>query len=188
MKTGTSPFTILCHRIKRAMKQKGPLEGMTFYNEFSSVNERADNLPRVYVVDYSDNEGHGGGAGRGQLPTPPSNGMNSVLANSATVGLQLVVDKRSGWLTDDKVTLIKRMGILNIKDLLLDAIETNDNGEVDCSLDGTLSKPVMFATRESGIFDLGVIMDITVTLDGQRFHRASRSCLVEAEPAEPVDP
>lgn len=176
---GCAGFSILCERIRRAISHGNPLHGMKFYEELSLVNEKADDLPRIYIVDYSDVEEHGGGGvSVGNLPTPPSNGMNSIVSQVATVGLQLVTELRNGWITSDSVTNIKKMGILNIRAMLLDEIEKDENGDTDCGFGGALSRPVMFQTRESGAFDLGIVMDITVTLSGFRFHRAQRSCLV----------
>jgi hypothetical protein len=67
---------------------------------------------------------------------------------------------------------------MTVRNLLIDEIEKNDAGQPDCSLGAKLEKPIMFTTRESGIFDLGIVMDIAVTLPGRRFNRIQRSCLI----------
>ena len=147
---------------------------MKFYQSFKIRPEKSDDLPRVYITDYQDKEDHGGGA-----PSNSFSGRESVLRNNITVGIQLVVDSRNGWLTEATEERVKKMGILNIRAIILDELETNDAGEADCSLDGLLDKPIMFSTRESGVFDLGLVMDITVTLSPIRFNRKERSCLIE---------
>lgn len=167
-------FEELCRRIRRSVGNGKTLQGMKFYESFDMRNEGADHLPRVYVVDYSEKESHAGGA-----PQNSNNGINSVIRNTATVGLQLVVDRKNGWLTDPlTVTTLKKMGALNVKNLLLDEIESDDDGEPDCSFKGALDSPPMFSVRESGIFDLGIVMDITVTLEGRRMNRITRSYVV----------
>jgi hypothetical protein len=150
---------------------------MKFYEQFDMRSEGADHLPRVYVVDYSEKEDHAGGA-----PTNSNNGINSIIRNTVTVGIQLVVDRKNGWFTDpETVTTLKKMGAINIKNLLLDEIEKDDEGEPDCSFYGALDSPPMFTVRESGIFDLGIVIEISVTLSGRRMNRATRACLIATE-------
>lgn len=168
------PLAKLCARITRAIQSGNSLEGMKFYQSFQYRPEKSDDLPRLYITDYTDKEDHGGGA-----PQNSPNGRDSALRQSSSVGIQLVVDSRNGWVTDATVENVRKMGMLNLKNLLLDELETNDAGEVDTSLDGVLDQPIMFATRESGVFDLGIVMDITVTLNPRRFMRQTRSALTE---------
>lgn len=171
-----SPLAKLCARITRAIQQGNSLEGMKFYQSFQYRPEKADDLPRVYITDYTDKEEHGGGA-----PQNSPDGRDSVLRQPSMVGIQLVVDSRNGWVTDATIENVRKMGMLNIKNLLLDELETDDRGDVDTALDGVLDKPIMFSTRESGVFDLGIVMDITVTLYPIRFMRQTRSCLLASE-------
>jgi len=173
-----APLAAFAARIRRALSAGKSLHGMKFYESFQVRPEKADDLPRVYITDYSDKEIHAGGAP--QSSTVP-NGFNTVIRQSATVGIQLVVDSRNGWITPANVDNVRKMGMLNVKNLFLDELERNDVGEVDCSLDGILETPLMFTTRESGVFDLGIVMDITVTLEGIRMDRSMRSRLVESE-------
>jgi hypothetical protein len=173
-----APLAVLSARIRRALSAGNSLHGMKFYESFQVRPEKSDDLPRVYITDYSDKEAHAGGAPQSG---PVPNGFNTVIRQSSTIGLQLVVDSRNGWLTHADVDNVRKMGMLNIKNLLLDELERNDAGEVDCSLDGTLEKPIMFATRESGVFDLGIVMDITITLDPIRMDRSMRSRLIESQ-------
>lgn len=166
MTLGDSAVSELCRRIRRDIAQGQPLYGMKFFETFEERSEKADDLPRVYIVDYSDREEISG-----------AGGINTPLRQSAVLGMQLVVDRRNGWLTDETVTNIRKMGALNVRNLLCDMIETYDDGQKDASLNARLDKPVMFATRESGVFDLGIVIEISITLDGTRFGRAERSCL-----------
>lgn len=166
MTLGDSAVAELCSRIRRDIAQGKPLYGMKFFEEFTDRQEKADDLPRVYIVDYSDREAIAG-----------AGGMNTPLRQSAVLGVQLVVDRRNGWLTDTSVTNLRKMGALNVRNLLCDRLETNDDGQQDASLDQKLDKPIMFATRESGLFDLGIVIELSITLDGTRFPRAERSCL-----------
>lgn len=178
-------FEELCRRIRRSIGSGQTLYGMKFYEQFTERNEKADDLPRVYVTDYSDKEEHAGGVPTG---SGAGNGINSIIRTIATVGLQLVVDRKNGWMTDSEVvTNIKKMGIINLKNLLIDEIEKNDDGVTDCSFTDSegisaLDQPPMFSVRESGIFDLGIVMDITVVMHGRRMNRATRSCLIAPAP------
>lgn len=177
MTVSSGAFEELCRRIRRSIGTNFPLQGMKFYEQFDMRSEGADHLPRVYVVDYSEKEEHAGGA-----PINNLNGINSVIRNVATVGIQLVVDRKNGWFTDPTtVTNLKKMGALNVKNLLLDEIEKGDSGEPECSLSGSVDSPPMFAVRESGIFDLGIVIEISVTLSGRRMHRTTRACLIATE-------
>lgn len=162
----------VCRRIRRAISAGQPLHGMKFYETFEMRSEKADDLPRVYIVDYSDKEEAAGGA-----PTNSDKGINSVIRVIGTLSLQLVCDRKNGWLSDHSVTNIKKMGALSVRNLLLDEIERDDYGDPDCSLSGKVEKPPMWATRESGIFDLGIVMDVSLTLYGLRMNRCQRSCL-----------
>lgn len=180
---GAGAFEELRRRISRAVSTGNPLQGMKFYEQFDMRNEGARDLPRVYITDYQDSEEHGGGTPTGDAAVTPdsgaSAGINSVLRNSITVTMQIVVDRKNGWFTDPStVTQLKKMGVVNVKNLLLDEIEKADDGKIDCSFGGELDSPPMFDARESGIFDLGIVMDVTVRLQGRRFNRATRACLV----------
>ena len=177
MTVSAGAFEELCRRIRRSIGANQPLYGMKFYESFDMRSEGADHLPRVYIVDYSDKEEHAGGA-----PSNNSNGINSIIRTVATVGIQLVVDRKNGWVTDpETVTTLKKMGALNVKNLLLDEIEKDDNGNMACNMAGTVDSPPMFTVRESGIFDLGIVMDISVTLAGRRMERTTRACLVATD-------
>ena len=174
MTVSAGAFEELCRRIRRSIGANQPLQGMKFYEQFDMRSEGSDHLPRVYIVDYSDKEEHAGGA-----PLNNLNGINSIVRTVATVGIQLVVDRKNGWFTDpQEVTTLKKMGALNVKNLLIDEIEKGDSGEPECSMSGAVDSPPMFTVRESGIFDLGIVMDITVSLNGRRMNRTTRSCLV----------
>lgn len=179
MTVSSGGFEELCRRIRRSVASGGALQGMKFYETFDMRNEGADHLPRVYVVDYADKESHAGGA-----PQNSNNGINSVIRTTATVGIQLVVDRKNGWFTDPfDVTNLKKMGAINVKNLLLDAIESDDDGEPDCSFSGALDEPPMFSVRESGVFDLGIVIEISVTLAGRRMNRTTRACVVRTDQA-----
>jgi hypothetical protein len=163
-------FEELAKRIRRDAKPGRPLVGLKFLEDFAVRNEGHDSLPRVYVTEYSDKEVPAGGA-----PTNSSDGINMVVRQSATVVLQLVTELRNGWQTGSDVTNPKKMGLLSLKDLLMDCIEKNDAGDPDCSLNGALEKPITFACRASGVFDLGLVVEVVITLDGLRMNRTTRS-------------
>lgn len=169
-------FDELCRRIRRATEHGQPLHGMKFYEPIESRNEGHDSLPRVYITEYSDREVPASGA-----PADNKPGINMVIRQSATVVLQLVTDRRNGWHTPVSVTRVSRMGLLTVRNILLDEIEKNEDGDIDCSLSGTVEKPVTFSMRLSGVFDLGLVAEIEVTLDGMRFDRSYRSRLITTE-------
>ena len=101
---------------------------MKFFETFEHRNEKADDLPRVYIVDYSDREVAGGGA------PATGNGIDSVLRVDVTLSLQLVCDRRNGWLSSHAEAGVRKMGALSVRNLLIDTIERDDDGNVDCSL------------------------------------------------------
>jgi len=173
---GDATLAEMCRRIRRSTARGQSLFGMKFYEDISQRNEKTDDLPRVYMIRYTDKEEHAGGGGTG------GKGINSIVRSTGVATLQLVVDKRNGWWTTDDTVGIKKLGLVNVKSLLLDAIESDDNGDADCSLASTADSPVMFDSKESGIFDLGLIMDIDVTLPSRRMNRAVRSAVVVAAP------
>jgi hypothetical protein len=162
----------LLNRLRRDIAATKPLHGLKFLERFEDRNEKADDLPRIYIVNYTDIEKIGGGAG----------GVNCHIRQNHTLTLQLVVDRRNGWFTGDEVTSIRKMGAVTLKNLILDRLETNDAGQTDAGLDGTTDAPPSIQIKESGIFDLGIVFDIEIEFPSLRIQRATRACLVATDP------
>ncbi len=116
------------------------------------------------MVDHNWTAEHGGGGG----------GYNQALRDQTELVIQLTTDERNGWFTDESVISIKKMGALNIANMLIDEIEKNNEGVVDMSLDGVLDAPLMYSVTETGVLELGIVQDITIRFKGHRYARGTR--------------
>jgi hypothetical protein len=89
-----------------------------------------------------------------------------------------VCDERNGWLTDETVTNIRKMGAINIANMIIDCLEMDDDSRPDLSLGGVADAPVMFQIRESGVLQLGIVIDITASITSLLYQRTRRSSIL----------
>ena len=173
------PFMELVIRLRRLCDpQTGTLKPLRFDETQLPRNDKHDNLPYCRIVEFTGSESHGRGAPMKRGPEYKP-GINSIVRPTQEAVLQVVTDRDNGWATDDSVvTDIRKKGLLNIATLLMDGIETDHNGLADASLSLTMDMPVMFSMRDSGLYNLGFIMDISITLSPLRMERTTRSCTV----------
>ena len=168
------PLGEIVRRIKRDIQAGEGLYGVKFDEKFDERNDKADSLPKLRIVDYTMTEDHAGMLST-DVPGETSNGVNTPLRQNQEVVIQLICDERNGWLTDKDTTDIRKMGALNVANMVMDCLEMNDSSEADLTLDDTTDHPIMFQVREAGVLTLGIVIDITVIIKTRLFRRARRS-------------
>jgi hypothetical protein len=165
------PLWVIDQRIDYHAQAGGLLEGLKVDREGKSEVDGVDDLPYVQWFSISDEEGHGPGAGTGVR-------MERKL-------LLMVAAKRDyGMFRRDPTDTSAGVGVMEWLDRVRDAIETkaDGTGESDPLLDGTQSRPILTAIRESAISDLSFTLMLEVTLTIESVCRATRSLVDDIEP------
>jgi hypothetical protein len=69
----------------------------------------------------------------------------------------------------------RKLGAALLANRIKDEIEKDDNGNPDCSLNGTVDWPIVFGARESAILEMGIVIDITLTIKSTKTRRTERT-------------
>ncbi len=133
--------------VKRLQFHSGPaqfLEGVGFKQELvSSETVGADKLPALRMLSFGATESHGPGAPSASQGGPARNNTPqqceqvwSFMLYTAVPGPMVQEDPEN-----DK---LKKRGVVDYVARILDAIETDTDGEVDAQLEQTAMRPITF--------------------------------------------
>lgn len=172
----SAPVWLMFHRLDWHVRPGGMLDGLKWHREGNVRVDGSKDLPSVQPLRISVDSAIHPGAPRPERNNPAF--ANTPLSNTIVVSLAIAVDQKHGFVERDPSKNNSRKGLLDWAGLLMDAIETDTQGVVDCKFSKSCAKPVSFQLREPdpGELSFAAVLDVVLTSDG--FHRAERSCRV----------
>lgn len=173
-----SPFWVILKRIDHATRKAvgdepaGPLFGLKWHREGSVQNDGKSDLPSLQPT-FADVETRIAGGAQKEADKRTA---NTPLDNAITFRMRLRTDTAHGFVRRDALDPKQKMGHLEWVALILDAIETNELGQIDSRLEKTIKEPVAFIVREPDFTTLSMESVIEIILKSTSYNRGERSC------------
>ena len=177
----SAPVWVALHRISWHSRAGGMLEGLKWHKEGGVRIDGAKDMPSAQPLRVSVDSAIFAGALLSGQNSPLKS--NTPLFNTIVVSIGLATDQRYGFVEMDPGKNNSRKGQLEWAGLLMDAVETDVDGTIDCRLNGSCSKPVIFQLREPDPGELSFAAVLEVVLTSDAFHRGQRSCGILPSPA-----
>lgn len=167
----TRPIVVIENRIKESIADPdGLLYGVTYDREARIQPLAADTLPFIQPVDYPYSERIFGGAAR-----EGDNVGNTPLITDGVLSLFVGARREYGMVIRDANNPADGKGVLQWANRLKDVIETDEFGNIDAFLSGTLAKPVSFVIRNNYVSELAFVVMLEVNLFTVPFYRGGRT-------------
>lgn len=165
------PIVVIENRIQKSISDaNGLLKGVIYDREARIQPLGCDTLPFIQPVDYPYFERIFGGAARdGQHKG------NTPLITEGVLSFFVASRREYGMVTRDATDPTDGVGVFQWCDRLKDVIETDEDGNVDAFLSGTVAKPVSFTVRNNYVSDLAYVVLLEVTLFSVPFYRGGRT-------------
>jgi hypothetical protein len=164
-----APLWVIMKRLDLHSRPGGMLAGLHWSREgilrVASVNKLPSLQP--YFAEYDG--AHGEGATR-----PGTGRNNSTVRDTITFKIELSSDVKDGFVRADPERSGSKPGHYEWAGLIMDAIETDETGTTDATLERSVSEPILFALREPEPSELSFSTIIEITLKSQFYVRAQR--------------
>jgi hypothetical protein len=160
------PIDVIHHRLKREAVEGGILEGLQVIPSPLMRVEGKDQLPNVCMVDYSDTETGWDGA-------KTNSGMSTNQVETEVNALFLLSFAREDGSYSNPLNQ-PPWGFINWVERFKDAIELDDLGQCDVTLEMSCVKPHYTHVRESEILELSWSVLIEVELYPVPIQRGTR--------------
>jgi len=152
----------LGERLTHHTKNGELLQGLKWIPTNRARAETMDTLPSLQFRSVSFTQAIFPGAR--STETSDMSKLNVVVSDTLVVRLELTSDVDDLWVRRQPGNSQQKKGHMEWMALVRDAIETDTEGVVDCSLGGSLCRPIMFAGMEPEGGSLGMTTVIEVTL------------------------
>ena len=156
----------LAKRIRHHSKEGGMLDGINFRKVPLSLVEGVDNLPAVTMIEYTDMEGYFDGAKTGLKKS------TNIIRSESQISFLLSFNKDHAFFSE---TGAKPWGYMDWVERFKDSIETDINGDIDLTLNGTCVQPMVTHVREGEISDVTWNILFEVELYPKPYQRGTRS-------------
>jgi hypothetical protein len=168
------PLYEIMRRIEREIQAGGSLEGIKFYRKPEMNSEGRDDLPSLRPIDIAMTESRFQGQGGGDNGEKRRKNINA--KPEYVFSLKLSTFAEDGFFAFVRGTDPK--GVMDYMVPLLDAIEKDDNGDVDLLLAETCAEPFTYRIPENFPSDISWSVLLSIIYYPHPFIRGTRSDLV----------
>ena len=135
----------LAKRIRHHAQGSGLLDGVTFRKTPIALVEGVDQLPAITMMEYTDVDNYFDGAKTGLKKS------TNVIRCEAEISFLLSFNKDHSFFSENGQ---KPWGYIDWVERFKDAIETDEESQVDLTLGGTCIEPLVCHVREGEISDV----------------------------------
>lgn len=181
----TSALWVIFKRLDRATSTEGCLDKMKWTREGTAINDSVSNLPNLQPLFVELDSKPAIGAPKN--PQGHATKANLPVMNSYVLRLRLRTELKHGFVRRDPNNVKEHLGHLEWAGLVMDAIETGDDGLADSQLEQTARGPVSFGLRPPEFSSLAIESIIEVIFDGRAHQRIERGYTFPVMSAPPVE-